>query len=66
MLDLQGPEVRTSYLIDRNTMQRIDKIDLKAGDPITLYGSDELSENSFVGYISNRCVAVAVICQAVG
>lgn len=34
MMDLQGPEVRTSYLIDHNTKQRIDKLELTTGDQV--------------------------------
>jgi len=50
LMDLQGPEVRTSYLIDKQSGVRIDSIELKAGDKVSLYGTDNLSPDSFVGY----------------
>ena len=53
MMDLQGPEVRTSYLIDSSTKQRIDKLELKTGDIVSLYGTNNLSE---VGRLMGRGV----------
>lgn len=44
IMDLQGPEIRTSFLIDRASGQRISKLDIAAGDKIMIYGSDDLSE----------------------
>lgn len=49
-MDLQGPEIRTSYLINHDTGQRVDKVVVKTGDLISIYGTDKLSESSFVGY----------------
>ena len=46
LMDLQGPEVRTSYLVDRATNQRIDRLELKMGDVVDLFGTDNLSEAS--------------------
>ena len=46
LMDLQGPEVRTSYLIDRATKARIDKLELKTGERVSLYGTNDLSEVS--------------------
>ena len=43
-MDLQGPEVRTSYLINPTTKQRIDKLELKTGNTVILYGTNDLSE----------------------
>jgi pyruvate kinase len=44
LMDLQGPEIRTSYIIDRETKKRVDKLELKKGDVLDLYGTDDLSE----------------------
>lgn len=44
IMDLQGPEIRTSYLIDRETKKRIDKVEVKPGDVMSLYGTNDLSE----------------------
>lgn len=49
-MDLQGPEVRTSYLIDHATKKRIDKLDLKTGDVINFFGTDNLSEVSCIQF----------------
>ncbi len=46
MMDLQGPELRTSYLIDFVTKQRINSLELRAGDQVLIYGTDDLSEVS--------------------
>ena len=58
MMDLQGPEVRTSYLIDQATRQRIDKLELKTGDSVVLYGTSDLSEVRGCGYCGTYTVVV--------
>ncbi|GFH12677.1 pyruvate kinase, partial [Haematococcus lacustris] len=50
IMDLQGPEIRTSFLVDYSTKKRTPKIELKAGEKVKLYGTDDLSEDTFVGY----------------
>jgi hypothetical protein len=50
IMDLQGPEIRTSYLVDRASGSRASKVDIKAGERITLFGTDDLSEDKFVGF----------------
>ncbi len=50
IMDLQGPEIRTSFLRDRDTGERISKLTLKAGEHVTLYGTDNLAEDAFVGF----------------
>jgi len=51
IMDLQGPEVRTSYLVDRaNGNARIARIELHAGERVAIYGTDDLTEANFVGY----------------
>ena len=48
---MQGPEVRTSYLIDSpESRQRIPSLELKTGDSVQFYGTDEIDEEKFVGY----------------
>jgi pyruvate kinase len=51
MLALQGPEIRTSYLVDsRESRQRIPSLDLKTGDQVQIYGTDQIEEDTFIGY----------------
>eukprot|EP00983_Pelagomonas_calceolata_P116146 1160273-Pelagomonas_calceolata.AAC.1 len=46
IMDLQGPEVRTSYLVDRaNGNARIARIELHAGERVAIYGTDDLTED---------------------
>ena len=46
LMDLQGPEIRTSYLVDSpESRQRIDKLELKAGDNVLFYGTEQIDED---------------------
>ncbi len=43
-MDLQGPEIRSSFLINKVTGERVAKLEVKAGDKFQLYGTDNLAE----------------------
>ncbi|MEW5302336.1 MAG: hypothetical protein WDW36_005135 [Sanguina aurantia] len=60
MLDLTGPELRTSYLVDSATKQRVKSIEVEAGDVVTLYGEDGTNPDSFVGYKSGNRIRLGV------
>eukprot|EP00798_Chlamydomonas_sp_ICE-L_P026970 gene26970-34984_t len=61
LMDLQGPELRTSYLVDGpNSQTRVDSIDLESGDTVRFYGTEELDEESFVGYKTSEGVVLGV------
>lgn len=57
MLDLTGPELRTSYLVDYATKQRVKSIEVEVGDVVTLYGEDGTNPDRFVGYKSGNRVS---------
>jgi hypothetical protein len=47
--------------VDGATKRRVDRLDLVAGEPVELYGTDDLSPDSFVGYREpGGCVRLGV------
>lgn len=47
---VQGSVLRTCFLVDKHSKEPVEKISLKQGDTVVLYGSADQSKDAFIGW----------------
>lgn len=66
MLELAGPQVRTSYLVkSRESKERVSKVEVKAGDDVELFGTDDTNPATFTGYKTDNKVRLVCIVSGI-
>jgi pyruvate kinase len=65
-VDLKGSELRSCWLIDKQTKERVDSIRLKAGQKVTLFGSTAQEKDSFVGWEDGNSTRIGIGCENLG
>eukprot|EP00798_Chlamydomonas_sp_ICE-L_P024510 gene24510-10112_t len=61
LMDLQGPELRTSYLVaGPGSKTRVTSIELLAGETVKIYGTDDLTPEKFTGYKVDNATMIGV------
>ena len=67
MVDIQGSEVRTAWLVDKTTRAPVDSITLTAGQAVTLCGAADTSLPAFVGWSDGDDTRIGVgLCDLAG
>ena len=50
--DVQGTELRTSHLVDPDSMSPVDAIELRGGETVAVFGMDAQDADKFIGWRS--------------
>jgi pyruvate kinase len=59
-VDLQGSELRSSWLIDQSTRRPVSSVSLAKGQEVVLFGSADQSPESFVGWSNQTATRIGV------
>jgi pyruvate kinase len=59
-VDLQGSELRSSWFIDQNTHKPVNSILLTKGQEVVLFGSEDQSPDTFVGWSNQNETRIGI------
>ena len=65
-VDLQGSELRTCWLVDQESKEPVASISLRQGQRVTLFGSENGSQEDFVGWEDGDETLLGIGCAALG
>jgi pyruvate kinase len=63
---LRGGELRSSWLLDKDSNKQCESVGLKEGDDIIVYGSNESDRRSFVGWCSPSDKRIGLSFEKIG